>query len=1148
MALPRAFSLQDASLLSGIEPLPLSSPPSPHHSIPDLSPSSSLRRAASSRVTAQLYASLRRSCELDKEAEESRGAPGPPSAAEQVPDQGSLMASEVDDLAEEMSRKLQEGLHTSGRTEASACISQMESLRCHLKNMLTLGNFMGSHDDLPDKALEQQSDCTSTLLSARPMQDLSPPLSLTGLEGLFPRYSTLYNAAPALPDLQLRDTLEKETARRKHLERHIQNLQNEMLELQQRLSLALTADRRKDAMIQQLDQTLAMVVGGWKQQERQKEEVLHRLKLEKEEAERARSKEQEALSQVQQELAEVLESLEREKKAADERQIELQREVDEQAAQVAQLQAKLADEEGARAEERKEMESLHYRMQEQQQAWNKRESELQEEYQRAQEEGRRELEKALTQQEIQKSQQFQLALSSVQSDFLRLERELQTSHRERDALHMELNLEKARNESEKVRIESEHKMRLEEEITERLAAAHEESAQHLSSIREQHRRQLLDLTSQHETELSNQLSQFKSELQERERRHREAAMDYELKLSSSEERCQQLSRSLRRLETERAEMLNQLQDVMKSHWSQALRVLSAKAPTDVLSPLAPSKQTDLTEPWSLKNARGSSYDEETSDQAKKGIMEASNLTGSSKELNTFTLPASTAHRPIQDNDSGNLFGGSNVLNNSQPMEESNRASHRSSSSRQSVNSNSNKFSQLMNERDQLSIARDQATDHSHRYMGEGSHFSNRAALEHISGAQSFLGINQENMGPATNVAATVDNVDVRSLFNSGYSESKSQGLPRQTHLEQVINPTFAHSLMAGSMEAIQRDLKGLNITSAILNQPIQFHNGSNPNLVRVPQALTTIHPSTVGHTSFSSAGSSQVNNADSHSLNLDHSQHSLVKDQTGSQSQFSHIHPKYSIDKAVSEVSHLKEIRNFIAQMSHLESGDPISLFSPTSKGPLQGTNREIRIHPAFREESSSGPQPSHKMTEQEESFYPMQMEELSHSFSSHHGFFPLESHLDSTVTGNGSASLPQMSPEHPFQEEHQLNTTELPPNWRADADQITPNPLLQYYIRMLLDRTPGDPLNELEKESSHVNRDVAELCQYLQAKENQPPFRSEENPSNVSKPHTIPKKQPENKAPEAVKKEVLTNHRNQTVSKPLKRVSTRGGRSKIWK
>ncbi|XP_018420297.1 PREDICTED: centrobin [Nanorana parkeri] len=536
MALPHAFSLRDASLLSGIEPLPLSSPPSPHRSFtnpssppPALFSPSTIRRAASSEVTAQLYASLRRSRELDEEERDVE--PKRSTSAEQEPVEGSTMNSEEDSLADEMSRRLQEGIEASGRKEASSYISQMESLRGHLKNMLTLGSALTVHGDIPDKALEQHSDCTSTLLSARPARDLSPPLSLTGLEGLFPRYSTLYNAAPLLPDLQLRDALEKETARRKHLERHIQNLQNEMLELQQRLSVSLTADHRKDAMIQQLDQTLAMVVGGWKQQEHQREEVVSHLKQEKEEAERARSKDQKALNQVQQELAEVLESLEREKHASDDRQLELQRQVDEQATRVAQLEAEQEAEEEDRTKERRELDSLQYRMQNRQKAWEERERELQEECRRVQEEGTAELEKekALTQQETQRSQQLQLALSSLQSDVLRLERDLQTSHRERDTLLMELNLEKARNESEKVRLESEHKMRLEEEITERLATIHEDSAQHLYSVREQNRKQLLDLASQHEAELSNQLSQFKSEFQERERRHREIIMDYEHK-------------------------------------------------------------------------------------------------------------------------------------------------------------------------------------------------------------------------------------------------------------------------------------------------------------------------------------------------------------------------------------------------------------------------------------------------------------------------------------------------------------------------------------------------------------------------------------------------------------------------------------------
>lgn len=1153
MALPHAFTLRDASLLSGIEPLPLSSPPSPHRSIanPSSPPSalfspSAIRRAASSEVTAKLYASLRRSQELDEEDME----PNHTNSTEQKPVDGSTMTSEVDELADEMYHRLQEGVEASGRKEASSYISQMESLRCHLKNMLTGGGALAVHGDVLDKVLERHSDGTSTLLSARPAQDLSPPLSLTGLEGLFPRYSTLYNAAPSLPDLQLRDSLEKETARRKHLERHIQNLQNEMLELQQSLSISMTADRRKDAMIQQLDQTLAMVVGGWKQQELQREEAVRRLKQEKEEAERAGSKDQKALSQVQQELSEVLESLEREKHAADDRQLELQKQVDEQAAKVAQLEAEQEAEKEARMEEQRELDSIQYRMQEQQKTWEERERELQEECRRVQEEGRTELEKekVLTQQEIQKSQQLQLALSSLQSDVLRLERELQTSHRERDTLLMELNLEKARNESEKVRLESEHKMRSEEEMAERLAAFHEESAQHLCNVREQHRKQLLDLASQHETELSNQLSQFKSELQERERRHREIILDYEHKLSHSEERCQGLSRSLHRLETERADMLTQLQEVMKSHWSQALQVLSSKAPTIAPSSFVPFQQTEPTEQWSSKQTREGGYGEETSDKTRQGVIGTSHLNSSN-----------SSHRKA---------GGSHLeLNNSQHLEDSNKTSQRSTSSRhlkESVSSDLINFSHLLNERSQGPVGGREDKEPSLRYMGDGSLFCNKTTINKSSG-QPLIGISQpkENIGQLAKAQETVA-TSMRSLLNSGHCESRSHDKPQhidkdfqhidedllksnvavelsRRHLfDDYVKELSSQLMKSGNLDLNQRSITDLNITSSGQFRDISGHSQSVTfkdcnSQSWLHQAMLDHHHPTMGYTSFNEIERSHLRDVSGHSFISGHGQPNVIKDSTSNQNCASHARAK-----VVDEENYLKELRNFTA---HSQTTSTIPHLSPIYKDHISGSNQEIRIHPGHREQSSRSLQTSHRMTDPEESFFPLQMEELSQSFSSHHGFFPLEPLPDRTMSGTVSTTLPHTSPEHPFQEEPSLNTAELPPNRRAGEERVTPNPLLQYYIRMLLDRTPGDPLNELEKETSHVNPDVTELHQSL--KGNQPAQRSEEKEPNVSKSRTTTRKPAENKA---VRKEILSNSRRQNTTKPLKRVSARGERTGVWK
>ncbi|XP_040271135.1 centrobin [Bufo bufo] len=1130
MALPHAFSLQDASLLSGIEPLPLSSPTSPHLSRADLSsppppllpsPSASLRRAASSEVTAQLYASLRRSQEVDEEKEIHRAW------VRTELDQSSTMTSEVEDLADELSRRLQEGVEASERKEPSPYISQMESLRCHLKNMLALGSSVTSRGASPEKRLEQQSDTTSTLLSARPDRDLSPPLSLAGLEGLFPRYSTLYNAPP--PDLHLREALEKETTRRKHLERHIQNLQNEMLELQQRVSVMLAADRRKDSMIQQLDQTLALVVGGWKQQEQQREESVRRFRQEKEEAEQSRTRDQETLTQVEQRLAEALESLEREKKATKEEQTELQRRVDELKARLSQMQADREAAEEAREQERRELESLQRRVQEQQRSWEEREQELQEERRRAQDAGMRELEKekALSQQEIQKSQQLQLALAALQGDVLRLERELQASHRETDTLHMELNLEKARNESEKVRIESEHKMRLEEVITERLSALHEESAQHLSTVREQHRKQLLELTSQHEAELCSQMSQFKSELQERERRHREIVMDCELKLSRSEERCLELSWSLRRLESERAEMLSQLQDVMKSHWSQALRVLSAKVPSEISSIAASHQKTETSEQWTQLTREGV-YGEETSVHARQGIVGADNLTG----VTSHHLKESSGSRKGTD---GHVqrSGLQSVASGSQHLEDNQVGSKNLTDSSGSDLIN---FSRITDERSQDNIGTSSIKETSLRFLGDGAHMSSKAVM----GGQAIPNDSQLG-GKIGQAVKTPGTADATSLYNSGDLQTLQEMIARDTVRKYIGGQWEPYGQLTTDKS---QTLFYPEMTNFIIGTDASGHSVAR-HMPRDSSGhqIDGIHQSMMGSNRqaplsekniFSHIGNSQFESMGGYSFT---GGHNLRRSTTVKNDDYTKEDRSRTTDGGSGQS---KEYSHSVTQPSLDRAPLTIPNLSPISKISFLGLGREFTNPSAHQENPVTGHQPSHRVPDSEESFYPMQVEELSHSFSSHHGFFPLEPHPDGTMTGTVSTTLPKTSPERPFHEKSSINTRDTPSNWEK-GDQATPNPILQYYIRMLLDRTPGDPLNELDKGLLQVNPDVTEFYQSLQSRGNQPLPRSDEKEQEVSGLPTNPKKN-------AVKKEVLSSQRRPGPQKPLKRVPSRGGRAGVWK
>ncbi|KAM9111575.1 centrobin-like, partial [Pangshura tecta] len=135
-------SLRSEDLLSDMEPLPLSTPATP-------------ARPFGSEVTAQLYASLRRSRQAELDA------------------RSQLQPPDLDALAEELSRTLSAGVEASARRTGgeSRHVAEMETVRSHLRTMLqdsrelppggALGLGMAERKD--DDSFE--SDSTTALLA-----------------------------------------------------------------------------------------------------------------------------------------------------------------------------------------------------------------------------------------------------------------------------------------------------------------------------------------------------------------------------------------------------------------------------------------------------------------------------------------------------------------------------------------------------------------------------------------------------------------------------------------------------------------------------------------------------------------------------------------------------------------------------------------------------------------------------------------------------------------------------------------------------------------------------------------------------------------------------------------------------------------------
>ncbi|XP_026903358.1 centrobin isoform X6 [Acinonyx jubatus] len=564
----------------------------------------------SSEVTSQLYASLH----LSRQAEATARA------QLYLPSSSPPPHEMLDGLAQELSRSLSVGLENNlkkkVREDGSKHIFEMESVRGQLQSLLQTSRDTAHRDPLtPGAGSERReedsfdSDSTATLLNTRPLQDLSPSSSAQALEELFPRYASLRPGPPLNPpDFQgLRDALDSEHTRRKHCERHIQSLQTRVLELQQQLAVAVTADRKKDVMIEQLDKTLARVVEGWNRHEAERAEVLRGLQEERQAAELTRSKQQETVTHLEQSLSEAMEALSREQEGArlqqreretleEERQaLTLSLELEQQRCRA--LQEERDEARAGQLSEHRQLETLKVALEGERQAWAEQERQLEERHRALRDDVQAQLEqeKGNTQREAQAAREAQQQLALAQSEVRRLEGELDTARRERDALQLEMSLVQARYESQRVQLESDLAVRLEQRVTERLAQAQESSLRQVASLREHHRKQLQDLSGQHQQELSAQLAQFKVEMAEREERQQQVAQDYELRLAREQARVRELQSGQRRLEEQRAELVERLQAMLQAHWAEASQLLGATTlppdlPVPTTSPSSPGPQ------------------------------------------------------------------------------------------------------------------------------------------------------------------------------------------------------------------------------------------------------------------------------------------------------------------------------------------------------------------------------------------------------------------------------------------------------------------------------------------------------------------------------------------------------------------------------
>lgn len=388
----------------------------------------------------------------------------------------------------------------------------------------------------------------------------------------------------------LKEQVERERFRRKHCEQQIQELHGKLLENQQQLAVAVSADRKKDAMIEQLDKTLAKVVDGWKKHEGEKVTIINQLKVERENAEQSQQRQREMLLQFEKELAQAVEALTKEQQKATQAENEKQTQLKQQMEERTKLLECLSNEKETVALMEKEKEGLRIELEEIKNKFDEVDEALKEQTNFVEELEARianlttENEMALLQekeklnQEIQKGKDCQAVLASVQKDIQRLEMEQDTSNREKESLKMELRLMEAKHEANRTKEETEKQAELEREMSKRLEEMHSQMSKTESEMRESHRKQLQEMSVKHKEDLQQQLAKFHDELKKKEVKLKTTSDDYEQRIHGYQEKLASLAINTRQsMEKERQALSLRLEQMMQSHCNEALNLLKSSA-------------------------------------------------------------------------------------------------------------------------------------------------------------------------------------------------------------------------------------------------------------------------------------------------------------------------------------------------------------------------------------------------------------------------------------------------------------------------------------------------------------------------------------------------------------------------------------------
>ncbi|VDI38577.1 centrobin [Mytilus galloprovincialis] len=495
--------------------------------------------------------------------------------------------------------------HYSEAHDSSLDVQGMEDVRSQLKNMLKLStsesnsmmgaksfDFNDDHEEVHNEPYPGNAEYS--LMSGNGQDNVSELLenfpSITACMWTDNSSINRNDVSVQNENTRLREILEKERYRRKHCEQQIQKLNIKHLETQQQLAVAVSTDKRKDIMIEQLDKQLGKVLEGWKVQDHEKTISLEKNRQEKMKLEETINKQQKVIDSFEQDMAQALEVVRVERDEAETTVEELRSQFEEKERNRRHAEEMLDTEreksslikqeldmiKDNRDQMDKKFQQLQDRMYQEQDNWFKREQELLNKIDQVSESNVK-----VVQQEKDKNEELsnrnrvmEEEIHEIQKIIKKMEMEHDAVLREKESLKVEMGIMEAKFESSQRTLEAELASQMEKEISDQMSDLQKRVEKNDSEMREKHYEHTKELNQRHKEDLEKHLANFHRQLKDRDDENRRQIQEYEEKLQTYRAEISNLQDTKQKLEKQRTDILLKLQQMMQSQWNEALSLLA----------------------------------------------------------------------------------------------------------------------------------------------------------------------------------------------------------------------------------------------------------------------------------------------------------------------------------------------------------------------------------------------------------------------------------------------------------------------------------------------------------------------------------------------------------------------------------------------